>query len=199
MESSYWYPQTAMQGRKACQRAAEQRPGKARLNACGRKQGQHLFMYAVLIGLLLITIVLMLGNRRYTVEGVSMEPSLQEWDVLYYTGFQTYGYSDLVIFESGEAYGMIVKRVIGLPGDRIQVYSDGRVTRNNVLLEENYMLPDELGNSAMGEIVVSEGMLFVLGDNRAESIDSRDARIGQIPISSVRGKVVRIIRRDDGR
>jgi signal peptidase I len=128
-----------------------------------------------------------------------MEPSLREGDVLYYTGFQQYGYGDLVIFEVKEAYGMIVKRVIGLPGDRIQVYSDGSVARNSVLLEESYLKPDELGNSAMQEITVGEGMLFVLGDNRAESIDSRDARIGQIPISSVRGKVEKIVRMEDGR
>ncbi|MCE5189125.1 MAG: signal peptidase I [Eubacteriales bacterium] len=177
----------------------EHRSTIARSRACDRKRMQLLSLYAGLIGLLILALAFMLGSRRYTVEGESMEPSLREGDVLYYTGFQQYGYGDLVIFQGREAYGMIVKRVIGLPGDRIQVYSDGSVARNNVLLEESYIKPDELGNSAMREITVGEGKLFVMGDNRAESIDSRDARIGQITISSVHGKVEKIVRLEDGR
>ena len=199
MESNCWCPRTNVRSRKGRNSAANPGLAGAHANVGARGRIHFLSLYAGLIGLLALTLAYMLGSRCYTVEGVSMEPSLQEGDVLYYTGFQQYGYGDLVIFQGRDAYGMIVKRVIGLPGDHIQVGSDGSVIRNNVLLEESYMKPDELGNSAMREVTVGDGMLFVLGDNRAESIDSRDARIGQVPVSSVRGKVGKIVRMEDGR
>lgn len=196
MESTCW---AGTLKRASAENTAVRRTGTVRKSARKRAQIPVSALYFGLIGLMLFTLVLMLSNRRYTVEGASMEPSLREGDILYYTGFQTYGYGDLIIFQGKEEYGMLVKRVIGLPGDRIQISSDGSVTRNNVLLEESYAKADKLGNSAMREITVGEGMLFVLGDNRAESIDSRDARVGQISLGSVHGKVEKIVRLEDGR
>jgi signal peptidase I len=131
--------------------------------------------------------------RQYAVKGLSMEPTLSEGDYLYYTRFRTPGYGDLVVFQQPE-YGLMVKRVIGLPGDRISVNADGSVIRNGVPLIEPYIEPDMLGNSAMAETTVEENMLFVLGDNRAVSIDSRDARIGQISAESVLGSVEKSVR-----
>jgi type IV secretory pathway protease TraF len=56
------------------------------------------------------------------------------------------------------------------------------------------MIPDAYGNSATPEITVESGKLFVLGDNRAASIDSRDVRVGQISSDSVRGVVTNMLR-----
>ena len=66
--------------------------------------------------------------------------------------------------------------------------------RNGQAQDESYLLLDPYGNSATSEITVEDGKLFVLGDNRAASIDSRDVRIGQIPIDSVRGVVTNMLR-----
>lgn len=144
--------------------------------------------------LLIGAVIALLNVRQYTVIGESMEPTLWPGDRIYYTGFSKIRFHDLVIFDAGSVYGLVVKRVVGLPGDSISISADGRLVRNHVLVDEPYIQLDALGNSGMAEITVAAGELFVLGDNRAESIDSRDARIGSIQQSSVQGVVSNFIR-----
>jgi len=148
----------------------------------------------VCITILLLMSISLLYIRQYTVTGVSMEPTLMAGDRVFYVGFAKPDYGDLVIFDAGDLYGLVIKRVVGLPGDVIQITQDGHVLRNGQMQDEAYMLPDSLGNSATQEITVESGKLFVLGDNRPASIDSRDVRIGQIPIDSVRGVVTKMLR-----
>lgn len=148
----------------------------------------------ICIVLLLLSTAALFYLRQYTVTGVSMEPTLMSGDRVFYVGFSRAAYGELVIFDAGEPYGLVVKRVAGLPGDRISIGADGSLFRNGEAVEENYMLPDAFGNSAMEEVTVADGMLFVLGDHRATSIDSRDVRVGQIPFSAVRGVVTRMLR-----
>ncbi len=157
------------------------------------KQNTVLKLLSIASLILAAAIVVLLIPRQYIVKGLSMEPTLSEGDCLYYTRFRTPGYGDLVVFQQHE-YGLMVKRVIGLPGDRIAVNADGSVIRNGEPLIEPYIETDMLGNSSIEEIDVEEGKLFVLGDNRAVSIDSRDARIGQISIQSVLGSVDKAVR-----
>lgn len=159
------------------------RSNKGRNNSALRRLSIAALLLLAAIGVLLIP-------RQYTVKGLSMEPTLSEGDCLYYTRFHTPGYGDMIVFQAGKPeYGLIIKRVIGLAGDRITVNADGSVIRNGEPLIEPYIEPDTLKNSAMAEIRVEEGKLFVLGDNRAASIDSRDARIGQISVELVYGTV----------
>ncbi|MPN47824.1 Signal peptidase I P [bioreactor metagenome] len=127
-----------------------------------------------------------------------MEPTLRTGDRVYYTGFTKLRFNDLVIFDAGSLYGRVVKRVAGLPGDTISISADGRLIRNHVLEEEPFILPDQLGNSGMQEITVAAGTVFVLGDNRAESIDSRDSRIGLIRQDAILGVVTNFIREIGG-
>lgn len=78
----------------------------------------------------------------------------------------------------------LVKRVIGLPGDHV-VVEDGRVSVNGTPLEEPYARLDEHD----GAYTVPEGNLFVLGDNRANSADSR-SQLGYVPVADVVGRAV---------
>ncbi|MBO4326434.1 MAG: signal peptidase I [Clostridia bacterium] len=84
-----------------------------------------------------------------------------------------------------------IKRVIGVPGDVIEIKEEG-VYRNGVLLSEEYVnpaeIPNYIGRGAGKKWVVGEGQLFVMGDNRNHSSDSR--AIGLITINSVLGKVL---------
>lgn len=82
-----------------------------------------------------------------------------------------------------------IKRVIGVPGDTIEIKLDG-VYRNGVRLNEDYVNPAEIPNYSrnLGVWKVGEGQLFVMGDNRNHSSDSRV--IGLITINSVLGKVL---------
>lgn len=78
-----------------------------------------------------------------------------------------------------------VKRVIGKAGDLIE-YKDGIVYRNNEKIEEDYLLEDM--RIPFDPVIIPEGHVFVMGDNRNYSSDSRD--IGPVPVENVIGKVV---------
>lgn len=78
-----------------------------------------------------------------------------------------------------------IKRVIGLPGDIIEII-DGNLYRNGGKVKELYIL-QPMRKESPQRYTVSEGTVFVMGDNRNHSMDSRD--IGEIPISHVLGKV----------
>ena len=158
----------------------------------GNKAARVILILFIL--LLLFAVPTLLSIRQYTVVGKSMEPTLWPGDRVYYTGFSKIRFNDLVIFDAGAVYGRVVKRVVGLPGDTISISVDGHLIRNNVLTEEPYIQLDPLGNSGMAEITVAAGELFVLGDNRVESIDSRDIRIGPIKQEAVLGVVTNFVR-----
>ena len=159
-----------------------------------RRSGAGKVLLGVLAALLFLAAVALLYVRQYTVTGVSMEPTLMAGDRVFYVGFTEVKHGDLVIFDAGDKYGLVIKRVAGLPGDRVAVTADGRLLRNGAAVDEGYIIPDSLGNSAMAEVAVERGKLFLLGDNRAASIDSRDVRVGQVAISSVRGVVTQMLR-----
>ena len=172
---------------------AEEQDGRA------RARGKVLRVILLLLALVLIAATIaLLSIRQYTVVGESMEPTLRPGDRIYYTAFSKPRFNDLVIFDAGPVYGRVVKRVVGLPGDTISVGADGRLVRNHVLIEEPYIQLDGLCNSGMQEITVAENSYFVLGDNRAESIDSRDIRIGSISGGAIVGVVSNFIRELDG-
>ena len=79
-----------------------------------------------------------------------------------------------------------VTRVIGLPGETIEI-KDNRVYIDGELLEEDYLRKD-LVYPDYGPVNISEGAVFVLGDNRPNSVDSRS--IGEIKTESIKGKIV---------
>jgi signal peptidase I len=159
-----------------------------------KKKRASLTLVLILVVLLLCAAAATLYIRQYTVTGDSMEPTLMAGDRVFYVGFVQANYGDLVIFDAGETYGLVIKRVAGLPGDRIEIEPDGTLIRNGETVAEGYIIPDAYGNSAMAEITIENGKLFVLGDNRAQSIDSRDVRVGQIAMDTVRGVVTRMLR-----
>ena len=82
-----------------------------------------------------------------------------------------------------------IKRVIGLPGEHVQI-KDGKVYINGEELEENYLSENVVTESTYGaftDLVVPEGTVFVMGDNRGASSDSR--RFGCIPYDKIESKV----------
>ncbi len=123
------------------------------------------------------------------VSGSSMEPTLRDGDVLvlYKPG----------AIRTGELCGMyakdrlILKRVIGLPGDIVYMDEGGNVYVNGEPLPEPYVSKKAVGTCDLSfPFVVPENSLFVMGDHRETSIDSRSSLIGCIRVNQVMGQVV---------
>ena len=143
---------------------------------------------SLLLGLVL-ALVLQTFIQPTIVYGQSMEPNLHDNErvildkVSYRIGLPARG--DIVVFPvEGEPLPLI-KRVIGLPGDTVQVH-DGRVLVNGFALNEPYVSGPTAGNTPA--VHVPEGTVFVLGDNRAPggSLDSR--RLGPVPLTKLVGR-----------
>lgn len=129
----------------------------------------------------------------------SMENTLSDGDYLFVSK-QTYKLfgkepqlGDIIVFSSDleTVTGrdkLLIKRVIGVPGDTIAIY-DGVVYVNGEGLSEPYT-KDGYTASDMYEVLVPEGSLFCMGDNRQNSTDSRDGRVGFVSMDRVMGKAV---------
>ncbi|HPX70395.1 MAG TPA: signal peptidase I [Bacillota bacterium] len=129
----------------------------------------------------------------------SMENTLHENDYLFVSkqSYRLFGGSpacgDIIVFRSSLSSGsgkgkLLIKRVIAVPGDTVSIH-DGRVYRNGEELSEDYTKDGFTGGN-MEEITVPEGSVFVMGDNRQNSADSRDSRIGPVDMDSIVGKAV---------
>lgn len=137
------------------------------------------WLSAAIVALVLIVLVFAVLFRMVTVDGQSMEPNLHHGDRLMISNFAyTPDYGDIVIVRR-EHNTPLIKRVIGLPGDVIQIDNDkGVVIRNHEELVEPYIqsgITKQRANaSGLSQgLVVPEGHVYVLGDNRGNSHDSR--------------------------
>lgn len=146
---------------------------------------------AIVVILTLFTFAL----RTATVSGPSMAPTLHDGDrlILMQAGYNDPQYGDIVVIDRA-AHGQppIIKRVIGRAGDEIDIdFDTGEVRRNGVLLDEPYINePTYINLGAEFPAVVPEGHIFVLGDNRNHSSDSRDISIGMVDLRQVMGRAV---------
>lgn len=133
------------------------------------------------------------------VNGESMYPTLKHNDYLIMNKVaynnHPIEYLDVIVFESNlplrdedsKKKKDLVKRVIGLPGDHI-VVSDGSVYRNDEKLDEPYTKDGTTDRDV--DVIVPEGQVFVMGDNRLNSSDSRDESVGTVQKEKIIGKVI---------
>ena len=159
------------------------------------------WMCSIFSAILCFIIIFALFARVITVDGESMVPTLQDQQRLIVSDmFYTPQYDDIVILyadklvnESSGGYGKpIVKRVIGLPGDTIRIdFVKGVIYRNGEQLPDDYTntptnLPENFPNNQ--DVTVEDGKIFVLGDNRNGSKDSRSSDVGQVDMRYIMGK-----------
>lgn len=124
---------------------------------------------AVLVSTLFFPVIQVSGN--------SMEPTLKDGDILVLVKSNDVTYGDLCCVSWQNK--VLLKRVIGLPGDKINIDSEGNVYVNNELLDEPYVANKSLGSCEIEfPYLVPDNKIFLLGDQREISVDSRSSAIG---------------------
>lgn len=149
-------------------------------------------LFVLCVTWLLITYV----GQRTEVDGASMEPTLYSGDNLIVDKI-TYRFKDpqrfdIIVFPfqyKEDTY--YIKRIIGLPGETVQIDEAGTIYINGEALEENYgkqiIRPESIGR-AREPIVLGEDEYFVMGDNRNNSTDSRTEIVGNIKRKDIIGR-----------
>ena len=122
------------------------------------------------------------------IEGTSMEPTLYNGDIVLLMKTNRFDRGDLCGFTWNNK--LLIKRVIGVPGDWIEIDTDGTVYLNGEKLDEPYIEQKALGECDLEfPYQVPQEQYFVIGDMRESSIDSRNTVIGCIPKDQIVGKV----------
>lgn len=123
------------------------------------------------------------------VSGTSMEPTLQDGEVVVAVADGNYKTGDVVAFYYNNK--ILLKRVIATSGDYVNIDDDGNVIVNDIYLDEPYVSDKAKGTCDISlPYQVPDGKVFVMGDHRATSLDSRMSTIGCISSDEVVGRVV---------
>ena len=164
------------------------------------KKSVVLYLHDLIYMLAVIIIVLLLLFRVVIVSGPSMYDTLWDGDwllVLSSVFYQEPEYGDIIVasqdsFNDGEP---IIKRVIATEGQTVDIdFEAGTVYVDAVALEEDYTYTLTTNEEGMTfPLTVDEGCIFIMGDNRGRSKDSRDPEIGLIDEREVLGKAVFLV------
>ncbi|HAX84444.1 MAG TPA: signal peptidase I [Ruminococcaceae bacterium] len=152
---------------------------------------------SVVTALVLIFIVFTFVGRPASVVGTSMVPTLQDGDWLFVVPKQEYNYGDIVIITQPNAFNEpLVKRIIATEGQTVDInFVSGQVFIDSQEIEEPYIneLTKRSGDVTF-PLVVPKGKVFVMGDNRMHSTDSRSTDVGFIDTRYILGRAaVRVL------
>ena len=134
-------------------------------------------------------IVAMLILPIFQITGSSMSDTLEDGDIVVAVRGSGYETGDVIAFYYNNS--ILIKRVIAAPGQWVDIDSEGNVYVDNVLLDEPYVSERALGDCNITlPYQVPDGRVFVMGDHRATSVDSRSSTVGCISDDMVVGRLI---------
>jgi len=153
--------------------------------ACG-------ILLSLVVTAALIILVTNLWLGVYQIDGTSMDPLLEIGEIVLTVKDDSPARGDVIAFYSSSK--LLIKRVIATGGDRVEIGGDGAVFVNGNAINEPYVAEKSLGTCDIEfPFQVPAGTVFVLGDNRAVSTDSRSRGFGPVSREQIVGRVVRVL------
>ena len=151
---------------------------------------------SLLLSLLTVSAIIILVTNLWVgvmvVDGSSMNPQLHDGEIVLTVEYKNPHRLDIIAFNQNNKF--YIKRVIATEGDSVSINNDGVVSVNDELLNEPYVARLSPGYSDIEfPYIVPAESVFVLGDNRAVSSDSRNSRIGPVNIDQIVGEVIFIV------
>lgn len=157
--------------------------------AADRTTLRRLAWFALVVVLLLVVRSWVVAPMR--IDSGSMRPTLPPGRVVLVDRVSGHwrapAHDDIVTTTDPETGGSIVKRVVAVEGDSVGI-EDGRLVRNGVVVDEAHADRTNMDGYYFGPVVVPPGHVFLLGDARADSVDSR--RFGPVAVDALDGRVV---------
>jgi signal peptidase I len=136
---------------------------------------------AILVATLWLPVLQIYGN--------SMSPTMENGDIVFSMKSPDFDQGDVIAFYYNNK--ILVKRVIAGPADWVDITQEGSVYVNGVLLEESYIAEKAYGDTNIElPYQVPDGKVFVMGDHRSTSVDSRNTAVGCVAQEQVVGKIV---------
>lgn len=135
---------------------------------------------AILVATLWLPVLQIYGN--------SMTPTLHNGDIVVSMKSSNFEQGDVVAFYYNNK--ILVKRVIAESGDWVDITEDGTIYVNGIVLEETYLTDKSFGDTNIElPYQVPDGKLFVVGDHRSTSVDSRNTAVGCVAQEQIVGKI----------
>ena len=166
---------------------------KAELNRVRYKSRFRSILMSTIYGLIVVAAVVVLIAVLWMpvlrMQGTSMEPTLQEDDIVVSVKGTNFEPGDLICFYIGNK--LLVKRFIAGPGQWVKIDDAGNVYVDDVLLEEPYITQKALGDCNIEfPHQVPQNRVFCLGDHRDVSADSRNSAVGDIAYEQIVGRLI---------
>lgn len=152
------------------------------------KQVLRSTMYSLIVVAAVAVLIATLALPVLQISGSSMEPTLNDEEIVILIKTTNLKREELCCFSYQNK--LLIKRVVGLPGDKINIDESGNVYVNDELLDEPYVTDKAFGECDITfPCYVTDNHYFVLGDHRSTSIDSRSSVIGLVSEDYIIGKI----------